>query len=465
MFGKLSLREKAMRRIGATRLLALSFLFVILLGAFLLWLPFTDRSGTHLSFLDSLFIATSATCVTGLVPVALSEQYNILGHTVILVLIQIGGLGVMSLIAFALTLLKRRLYHAEKKMIQDALNKDDLQDVPHFLMNIVQYTFFFEGMGTLLLAIRFVPQFGWFQGLYNALFLSISAFCNAGMDTISPISLADYVADPLVNWVVMALIVTGGLGFAVWFDLRKRLAEGLKKKQPIRRIFYALTIHSKVVLVMTFGLIISGAVLTLLVEWGNPTTLGPLSFVNKIQASFFQSVTLRTAGFSTLDFSRLKETSLFFMCFYMLIGGSPGGTAGGIKTTAVVMMFLMIRAQLANNDKITLYRRTIPDGTFHRAFVVTITYVLVLICAVFVLTITENIDFLDLVFEAISAIATVGLSAGVTPLLSDGGKLIIILLMFIGRVGPITIVLSMVKFKSMHKPSEIMYPQSDILIG
>lgn len=465
MFGNLTLREKLMRKLGPTRLLALSFLLLIFLGAILLGLPFTNKTGQALNFLDSLFIATSATCVTGLVPTALFSQYNIWGHTVILLLIQIGGLGVMSLIAFALTMMKQRLHHSEKKMIQDALNKDDLQDVPRFLRNIIQYTFIFEGLGAALLALRFVPLYGLKQGLYNAVFLSVSAFCNAGMDNFSLVSLADFAADPLVNGVVAVLIVTGGLGFAVWFDLRKRLPEWFRRKQPLRRVVISLTVHSKIVLLMTGGLLVSGMLLVLFVEFNNPATLGAMNFFEKLQAAFFQSVTLRTAGFSTLDFSGLSDTSLFFMLIYMLIGGSPGGTAGGIKTTAVVMMFLIIRAQLANNDKVTLFKRTIPNSTFHRAFVITITYILILFVSIFILSITESVGFLPLVFEAVSAIATVGLSAGVTPLLSDIGKMIIIILMFVGRVGPITIVLSMVKFKRLHKPSEVLYPQGDILIG
>lgn len=466
MFSNLSLRAKIMRRLGPTRILALSFLFVILLGAFLLWLPFTDKGSTSLSFLDSLFIATSATCVTGLVPVALSEQYNILGHTVILFLMQIGGLGVMSLIAFAITAMKHRLYHSERRMIQDALNKDDMVDIPKFLKSILKYTFIFEGIGAFLFSLRFVPEYGWFQGIYNSIFLAVSAFCNAGMDNFSPISLAVYVHDPLINFTVAGLIITGGLGFAVWFDLRKKLPAWIKHKQPFKKVMHSLSVHTKVVLLITGILIVSGATLVFAIEYGNPATFGPLSLYDKVQAAFFQSVTLRTAGFSTIDFAQLKDASLMFMLLYMLIGGSPGGTAGGIKTTAVAMMFLILRAQLKGEEHITLFKRTISSSTFNRAFVVTIAYVSALFIAIFILTLTEdNIGFLPLSFEAFSAIATVGLSAGVTPLLSDIGKFIIILLMFIGRVGPITIVISMFKFKGKHKSSEVVYPQGDVLIG
>lgn len=464
MAQKINFRSRVMRKIGSTRLLALSFLFVIILGTVLLLLPVCSNN-SPLGFIDTLFIATSATCVTGLVPVSLFEQYNIIGHTVILLLIQIGGLGLMSLIAFAMIILKHRLHYSEKKMIQDALNKQDLQDVPRFLKSIVQYSFFFEMIGALLIMVRFVPRFGILQGIYNSVFLSVSAFCNAGMDNFSHFSLNEYVTDPYLNLIVAALIIVGGLGFTVWFDLSLQTKNSIRKKYNCKKWFSSLSIHTKIVLLMTVGLLASGTALFYLVESSNSLVLGNMSIPEKILVSFFQSVTLRTAGFSTVDFSLLRESSLFMMLGFMLIGGSPGGTAGGIKTTAVVMMFLIIRSQLAGNEDMTIFKRSISKESFHRAFVIAITYISILTVAIFLLSLTENATVLSLCFEAVSAIATVGLSAGLTASLSGFGKVIIILLMFIGRVGPITIVMAMTRFKALHKPSEVRYPKTDILIG
>ncbi len=459
-----SLRVKLMRKIGATRMITLSFIFVILLGAILLTLPFSNNLDP-LSFLDNLFISTSATCVTGLVPANIMEQYNYFGYSILLVLIQIGGLGVMSLIAFVITVTKHKLYHSEKRMLQNALNKDSLQDIPKFLRSIIIYTFVFETIGALLIMTKFIPIFGISKGIYNSIFLSVSAFCNAGIDNFSLFSLAEYSSDVLINATVASLIIIGGLGFAVWFDLRKRFIERLNGKYSLKKMFSLLNLHSKVVLITTLCLIVSGTVLMLITESFNSETLGSMSTFDKIQAAIFQSITLRTAGFSTIDIGLLQDTTLMFMCLYMFIGGSPGGTAGGIKTTAFVMMVMFVRSQLVGNDKLTAFKRTIPMQVFHKAFMVGLLYVILIFVSLFLLTISEDIAFLPLLFEVVSAIGTVGLSASVTPLLSDFGKIVIMILMFAGRVGPITIILSMVKKKSKNKSHEVEYPTSEILIG
>ncbi len=465
MFTEKSLRRKIMQYVGPTRMIALSFLLVILFGSILLCLPIANRL-EPLSYLDNLFISTSATCVTGLVPVNIMEQYNYFGYVVLLGLIQVGGLGIMSLIAFVLTLLKSRLFHTEKRMIQDALNKESLQDIPKFLKSIVKYTLFFELVGAGLIAIVFIPDFGLLKGIFNSVFLSVSAFCNAGIDNFSYYSLAEYATNPIINITVGALIVIGGLGFAVWFDLRNRLFRRDKKRRFNFKIaVQSLTVQTKIVIITTVGLILSGAVLFLISEILSKTTFDGMNPIEVIQTSIFQSITLRTAGFSTVDFSLLQDSSLFFMLGYMLIGGSPGGTAGGVKTTALVMMILMVKSQLENQETIVLFKRTIVKAAFHRALMVIVCYVMVLFVAVFILSITESIAFLPLLFEAVSAIATVGLSAGVTPLLSEIGKIVIIILMFIGRVGPITIALSLIKRKGTIKPHEVIYPNGEVLIG
>ena len=460
----LPIRDKLLRWIGPTRTIALSFALVIFVGSVLLWMPFSQNPGMHASYLDSLFVATSATCVTGLMPFATMDQYNIVGQTVLIFLMQIGGLGLMTLLALLLTLMRRKLNYSEKMMLQDSLNKNDTDNIPVFLQNIFRYTFTFEGIGALLFCIRFIPMYGLGQGIYNSIFLAVSAFCNAGLDNLTRASLMAFANDPLINFTVCALIITGGLGFAVWFDLRRILP--LKKKLSWKRVWNKLSLHSRLAIVMTSGLLISGSLLFLIVEFNNPGTLGPMSFPNKLMASFFQSTTLRTAGFSTVDFAQVRDSSLFMMLFYMIIGGSPGGTAGGIKTTTFSVLFVLIVSEIKNIDNLTLFKRTLPVSTFHKAFAVAMTYACVLIGAIFILTLSEpEIGFLPLAFEAFSAIATVGLSAGVTGLLSSVGKIVIISLMFIGRVGPITIVLSLMHKTQNRKTNNLVYPHGDVLIG
>ena len=458
-----SLRIKILHQLGPTRMLALSFFALILVATILLCMPFVTDAPSQLSFLDNLFIATSVTTVTGIFPVVLSEHYNMIGHTIILILVQVGGLGVMSFIAFAMTVMKRRLYQSEKKMLQDSLSKEDLQDVPKFLKDIVKYTFFFEGLGAILFLFKFIPEYGLFQGIYNSIFLSVSAFCNAGIDNFSLNSLRMYVTDPLINFTVCALVVTGGLGFVVWFDLRKQMGYWMKSHESLKRFIYSLSLHTKIVLIMTTGLIIIGSMLFLLVE--NHHVLLSYNFLDKLQISIMQSITARTAGFSTIAVKELTDTGLMLMSLLMLIGGSPGGTAGGIKTTALVMLFLGIKAELTSEERMILFKRTIHFSAFQRAFVITLVYIVSLILALFILSMTESFSFMVLVFEAISAITTAGMSMGVTLHFSDLGKIVILILMFIGRVGPITIALSLFRSKIKHKSSEIIYPQSDVLIG
>lgn len=460
----LSLRQLLFKKLGPMPLLALSFLLVIVTGSILLWLPFSNKVAPQ-SYLDNLFVATSATCVTGLVPYPVVEQYNRFGQIVLICLMQIGGLGLMTILFLVVSLMKHKLMMKEKKLIQDSLSKTDLRDVPKFIKSIVKYTLVFEGIGVILFAIRFIPMYGLTEGLFNSIFLSVSAFCNAGLDNFSVSSLAPFVNDPLINFTVCGLIITGGLGFVVWLDLKNIFTSALKKKTSFRKIKQLLAVHTKVVLLMTGALLASGTIIIFLLEFNNPATLGPLGLFEKWMASFFQSTTLRTAGFSTVSMAALKPATQFIMCLYMFIGGSPGGTAGGIKTTTFAMLFIFIVFILRNDTHINVMKRDIPRINFMKAYVVTMMYLGALLIAVFILSITENIPFLAIVFESFSAIATVGLSMDATPLLSSIGKIVIILLMFIGRVGPITIVVSIFRVGSKQKQKEIAYSHGDILIG
>lgn len=464
MFTQLTLREKILKKIGPTRILALSFLLVILTGAVLLSLPISNVDGNSFNFLDSLFVATSSTCVTGLVPVALVNQFNIFGHTVIIFLMQIGGLGLMTMIALILTFMRQRLHYNEKKLIQDSLNKDNVQDIPKFLKSIFKYTFTFEGIGVLLFMCKLVPEYGFAKGLYNSVFLSVSAFCNAGLDNMTSTSLMKYAGDPLISLTVCALIILGGLGFVVWFDYSTKIKKVFKRELNPKKIWKALSVQTRLVTLMTVGLLLSGTVIIFLLEHSNGTMVD-LSFSEKLIASFFESTTLRTAGFSTIDYTGIRLGTQMVMILFMYIGGSPGGTSGGIKTTTMAILFLSIYSSIKNREHITLFKRTIPNSVFHRAFTIATGYICALFIAVFILSLSENQSFIALLFEAVSAIATVGLSLGITAALSPVGKIVIIVLMFIGRVGPITILLSFMKNKQKHKGSDINYPQGDVMIG
>ncbi|SKA01632.1 TrkH family potassium uptake protein [Anaerorhabdus furcosa] len=460
----MSIRQILFKKVGAMPLLALSFALVIFVGTLFLCLPITNI-GTPQSFLNNLFVATSATCVTGLVPYAVVDQYNMLGQVVLICLMQVGGLGLMTLLSLMMSLMKHKLFIGEKKLIQDSLGKSDLQDIPRFIRCIVIYTLVFETIGAILFALKFVPEYGWFHGIFNSIFLSVSAFCNAGLDNILPNSLISFVNDPLINFTVAGLIITGGLGFVVWLDLRKHLSDLFGKNGSFKKLLNKLSVHTKVVLIMTGFLLLSGTLLIYALEYNNPNTLGPLSEGSKWMASFFQSTTLRTAGFATLPIAALKPATQFIMCLYMFIGGSPGGTAGGIKTTTFAMLFIFVLFVLRNDSHINVMKRDIPRINFMKAYVVTIIYLTSLVIAIIILSITENVSFLAIIFECFSAIATVGLSMDVTPLLSSIGKIVIILLMFIGRVGPITIVVLIFRVNSKVKPKDISYSHGDILIG
>lgn len=466
----ISFRHWIIKKIGTTRIAVLSFVFIILLGSVLLSLPISnlENTGNDVSYLNHLFVATSATCVTGLVPYPLASQYTTFGFIVIATLIQIGGLGVMTLFAFILTLLKEKLYQSEKRLLHDTLNTSSLSEIPRFLHKIFKYTFTFEMIGFILLAFKFVPKFGVSKGLFSSLFLSISAFCNAGMDSFSMNSLIDYVNDPLINFVIPMLIIMGGLGFSVWFDLSssfKKMSKTFHKGDIIYALKH-LQIHTKLVLLMTSALIIFGFVSTYLIEFNNPNTLGPLNALEKMYPAFFTSITLRTAGFATLDMGLCRPASLFIMIFLMLIGGSPGGTAGGIKTTTMLVIIITI-VTLAKDESadINIWRRRITTKTFMRSMIIASYYFVFLFIALMILLVSDpELSLMTLMYEATSAIATVGLSMNATGLLSEVGRFVIICLMLFGRVGPMSIVLFMMRNHKVKKGS-IHYPHADVLIG
>ena len=445
--------------------IAASFLLVILLGTVLLMLPISHRDHQMYSLIDALFTATSATCVTGLVVNVTVQEFTIFGQAVILLLIQIGGLGLMTLMAVFILLLKSRLSMHEKMAMKEMLNQDQVFNMHRFLMDILKYTLLFEGCGMVVLALRFIPDFGIMRGLFKALFVSVSAFCNAGFDNLGAVSLIDYVHDPLVIIPVMALIVLGGLGFAVWFDLRDKIKLWLKREISLEKFRKSLSLHTKIVLFMTMELIAVTATFLFLLEFQNKGTIGSFQWWEKGLTSLFESVTLRTAGFASVNYAQLTMASKFLMILVMFVGGSPGGTAGGVKTTTLAVLVLFIIANLRGHIHTVMFRRSISREIIVRAMSIFFINLLTLITGVFLLCILEDKAFIDLLFEATSALATVGLTLGITSSLSLGGKIIIILLMFVGRIGITTFVMSLVSHHNLKQHNAVAYPNGTIIVG
>ena len=453
----LKLRSYVVNKFSVAKILASSFLFMIIMGTLLLSLPISNNREV-LPLIDNLFTATSATCVTGLLTTVALEQYSVFGRFVILILIQFGGLGLMSFISIVLMFIKTKLEFKERMLMKDALNKMDFSDLRHYIYGIFKFTFFFEILGALIMSPVLIAEYDFLGGIAQSIFLSVSAFCNAGIDCFGATSLMAYQNNPIIVFTMTALIITGGLGFAVWFDYKEKLGLLVRFK---KNVYKKLNIHTKLVTAITVSLILFGMVFIFVAEYNN--SMASLSLPSKIMNSFFNSVTLRTAGFYTIDYSVLNRITKVFMCIFMLIGGSPGGTAGGIKTTTFFLLIIMTISDIRNEKHMHVYGKHILKKNFIKAYVVFIFYLASIILAFMTLLVSENFDALDLLFEIVSAIGTVGLSTGLTPLLSGFGKVVIIVLMFIGRVGPITIAYSL--RKSTRNDTGIRYPQTEIMVG
>lgn len=450
-----------------TRQIALSFLAVILIGSILLSLPICNNQAPT-TYLNNLFIATSATCVTGLVPVVTSEQFNILGQLVIIILIQIGGLGFLTFLNLLLIMIKKKISLTNKIVLQEALNQPSLNAIPKFVKSVIKYTFIVEGIGAILLAFVFIPDHGFLRGIYYAIFHAISAFCNAGFDVLGSNSLLGYQTNVMINLVIPGLIIMGGLGFIVWFDVAETIKKEFNRPSKFnwRHLFNGFSLHTKIVLIMTIILLLIGGVLFYLCEFYNPDTLGNLNLFDQIQVSFFQSATLRTAGFASVDIASLYPYTKFMMCIFMFIGGSPAGTAGGIKTVTFAISILMVYNIYHGRKEVTAFARRIPKRLIIRSFAIITIGISLAFTSIFILSISENAPFIDIMFEAISAFATVGLSASLTPSLTTIGKIIIIILMYIGRIGPITMIISFARKSYINAgKKEVKYTDGNILLG
>ncbi len=441
------------RKLGYTQLIVLSFLGVIIVGALILCLPISSAAREWTSLLDALFTATSATCVTGLVIVDTYTYWSLFGQIVILLLIQIGGLGFMIIMTLFAFITHRRITLHQRKLLMQSSGNYQLNGVMSLIQKILLGTLIFEGAGAILLAVRFIPRMGLWEGLYNAIFHAVSAFCNAGFDLMGKYgqysSLTTFRDDPMVQIVVMALIVIGGVGFFVWSDLLK-----------CKHHFQKYTLHTKIVLVMTVFLILSAAIGFFILE--RNASMKELSLGGQILASLFQSVTTRTAGFNTIEQTALSDGGGMLSIILMLIGGSPGSTAGGMKTTTILIVLLNIAANIRNRDGIEIFKKRIDDETVKQAAAITGIYMILTIMMATVIVAVEPAKLEHVLFEVSSAIGTVGVTMGLTPSLSSFSHVILMLLMFVGRVGGLTFALA---FSTESVIPDIRRPREKILVG
>ena len=427
-------------RLSTMQIIALGFFGVIFLGGLILWLPVCNQK--PIAFIDALFTSVTSVCVTGLVTVVPAEQFTLLGKIVVLVLIQIGGLGVIGCTAAFFLLLRKRITMKGRIMIQQAYGLDTLSGMVRFVIRILKGTFLVEGIGAVLFAIKFVPEFGAARGIWYGVFHSVSAFCNAGIDIIGDSSFIRYVDSPLVNFTTMFLIVMGGLGFPVWYDVITTVRQEGAKKVPRRRFLTRLGLQSKIVLTMTAFLILAGALGFFVLEFNNPDTIGSLSVPEKAMASAFQSVTTRTAGYASVSQSGLTDSSKMLGCILMFIGGSPAGTAGGIKTTTAAMLLLTAASVLRGRRDTECFGRKLENGVVRSGITIMLLTFLFWLAGVTALSVFEpGKDFIDLMYEASSAIGTVGLTADLTPQLTTASHVVLMSMMYVGRIGPVTMAL------------------------
>ena len=445
--------------LSTTQTIMLSFLLAILAGSFFLALPGSSADGQAVPYVDALFTAATSICVTGLVTLPTVTTWSVFGQIVILILIQIGGLGIITIMSGLMISLHRRIGMRDRQLIQDAFNLNTLSGMVKFIKKVLLGTFMVEGVGALLYMTVFIPQYG-LHGIWISLFNAVSAFCNAGMDILSENSLCEYVHNPLVNTVTALLIIMGGIGYIVWWDV-VRVCKNLKKQGL--KCFRTLTLHSKIALFITALLLLSGTAAFFVFEYDNPLTLGSYSLPEKIQAAFFQSVTTRTAGFATVPQQNLTNASAFISILLMFIGGSPVGTAGGIKTVTIAVLFVAAFATIKNKEDAVLFQRRISKQAINKAVAVVCTSFLILFAFTVLLAAITDAAALDIVYETVSATATVGLTRDLTPKLNMMGKIIIIITMYLGRVGPISL---MVAFHTRKEDRNmIKNPTEEISVG
>lgn len=446
-------KKKIAARKSTTRLIASGFALIILIGALLLTLPIANKSG-HGNLLNSLFTATSATCVTGLVVADTYRSWTIFGQLVILCMIQVGGLGFMTIGAYISVLLKKRIGLQEREQLQESVNTLEIAGVVRLVKKIVQGAFCIEGIGAVLLACRFIPRFGVVRGIYFSIFHAVSAFCNGGFDLMGVneaySSLVAFEGDLVVNLVVVTLILVGGIGFIVWDDVARH-------KWHFRKYL----LHSKIVITTTLVLTAAGTVLFLITE--DQAAFAGMSPLEKFLGALFSSVTPRTAGFNSVDTAALSNSGKIITMVMMFVGGSPGSTAGGVKTTSVVVLLFYAVAMVLNREDINLFGRRLSDEVVKKAnAVVIINSTLTIMATIIIMTLQPLLNFEDVLFEVLSAIGTAGMTVGITRDLNTISRVIIMVLMYCGRLGSLSFALI---FAQKKTSASVRQPQEKIIVG
>ena len=448
-------KRKTRRAYSISRIMAFTFLGLILLGGLLLNLPFASRSGRSAGLLTSLFTATSATCVTGLVVGDTWSLWSGFGQGVILAMIEIGGLGFMSAASLAYFSLRRKISLQQQLIMAEAIGANDMSDVVSHQRRLLVRAFTVEAAGALVLTLRFAAEYPLLQALKLGIFHSVSAFCNAGFDILGfrapGASLVTYQTDPVICLTLSALVILGGLGFLVWDEI-------LRERKAAK-----WSVYTKLVLITTGALLLSGTVLFCVLEWSNPATLGPMTVPEKIMAAFFQSMTLRTAGFAAVDQGLLTPAAKGVSIFMMLIGGSSGSTAGGLKTVTFVVLLMFLWNRMRGRYSVSVFHRTISNDHVLNAITIFILMISLAFAGAVFISATAPVGFADSLYETVSALGTVGLTAGATPLLPAPSKLMIMLFMYFGRVGLLTI--SFGFLKSRPAGEKYKYANTDLLIG
>lgn len=439
------------------RVIVISFAVVIIIGALLLTTPLCSRNGTMTPFIDAFFTAVSATCVTGLVVYDTYTHFNVLGQIVIMILIQIGGLGLVTLTTFFNIAIGKKLGLRSMKLASESINITSVEGINKMIRMAVVVTFSIEAIGAILLSLVFIPKYGLIKGGFTAIFLAISAFCNAGFDILGHeglfTSLTNYTDNFIVIATISALIIVGGLGFIVWQDIINY------------RYTKRLLLHTKVVLIVTAILIGVGTFIYMVYEWNNPYTMAGLSDAEKLGACLFQSITARTAGFNTIDIVATRDITKIFTILLMFIGAAPGSTGGGIKVTTFAVIIMTVISVIRGKDDTEILKRKVDFRVVYRSIAIaTLAITAIFVCVnVIAATIPESVDGIPILFEAVSAFATVGLSSGVTGVVGIIGKLVLALLMFIGRVGPVSLAISLAISQSKSKNRVI--PEGKIMVG
>lgn len=444
-----------------TKIIALGFLIAIILGTLLLMLPVMAAEGVSVNFIDALFTATSSVCVTGLLTIPNYSSWSFAGQLVILILIEVGGLGLITFTTLTMIIFRKRIGLKERILIQNAYNLNSMTGIVRMVKRIFTGTLIVQLIGAVCYMLVFIPEYG-ASGIWKSIFNSVSAFCNAGMDILGPDSLMRYTENVWINIVTMILIILGGIGFPVWWYFVDSIKERRKAGKYAFSYKKRTPLFVKMALFMTVVLIALGALVTFIMEYNNPSTIGELSLGGKILASLFQSVTWRTAGFATISQAALKNSTIVFGCILMFIGGCPSGTAGGIKTTTIMILIATGISMLRERADTEIFKRKINDNIVRRAFSILMVSFGMMLLAIFFICSYENARFVDLFYETISALGTVGLSRDLTPNLGNAGKVIIMLSMYIGRIGPISLAMF---FNSSSAVNKINYVEEDVSVG